>query len=96
VLIFGRSRSAMKEGIVVLSSKQLEALIEEVVERILQQTNSPTVPEEWLSLKEACAYLTVSKPTLYRMRLNGVLKGRTIGRKVLFRRSELDAFLEKC
>ena len=53
------------------------------------------MPEEWLTLEEAAAYLKVSKPTIYRFCSEGCLpfyKLAGTGQR-RFKRSDLDALL---
>jgi excisionase family DNA binding protein len=55
-----------------------------------EQTTDPLLTE-----KDACAYLRVSKRNLYCWRMAGLVPYFKIGRAVRFRRSELDAALER-
>ena len=48
-----------------------------------------------LTEKDACAYLRVSKRNLYCWRMAGLVPYFKIGRAVRFRRSDLDAALER-
>ena len=48
----------------------------------------------WLSNDEAMEYLQVSRPTLQRYRDSGKLPSGKIGSKVIYRRDDLDAFVE--
>ena len=45
--------------------------------------------------KQTCAYLNVSKRNLYCWRMAGLISYFKIGRAVRFRKSELDAALER-
>lgn len=51
--------------------------------------------EELLTLDGAADYLSVSKPTLYRMLDRGEVKGAKVGRQWRFRQSDLDGYLER-
>ena len=48
-----------------------------------------------LTEKDACAYLRVSKRNLYCWRMAGLIPYFKIGRAVRFRKSDLDAALER-
>jgi len=48
---------------------------------------------ELLTRDEACSLLRVSPATLWRCAIEGKLKSVNIGRKVLYRRAELDRFI---
>ena len=52
-------------------------------------------PFPLLTEKDACAYLKVSKRNLYCWRMAGLVPYFKIGRAVRFRKSELDAALER-
>jgi excisionase family DNA binding protein len=55
-----------------------------------EQATDPLLTE-----KDACAYLKVSKRNLYCWRMAGLVPYFKIGRAVRFRRSEVDAALER-
>ena len=59
-------------------------------------TDSPRTEDldkQLLTEKEACAYLRVSKRTLYCWRMAGLIPYFKIGRAVRFKKTELDAAL---
>jgi excisionase family DNA binding protein len=61
-------------------------------------TDSPRnedLDHQLLTEKEACAYLRVSKRNLYCWRMAGLIPYFKIGRAVRFKKSELDAALNK-
>ncbi len=58
-------------------------------------TPAPGEPEELLTLDDAAEYLSVSKPTLYRMLDRGEVKGAKVGRQWRFRQSDLSTYLER-
>lgn len=51
--------------------------------------------KESLTTKEVCEMLEVSRATLYRARKEGILKPVRLGRFLRFKRTEIDAFIEK-
>ena len=55
-----------------------------------EQTTDPLLTE-----KDACAYLRVSKRNLYCWRMAGLIPYFKIGRAARFRKSEVDAALER-
>lgn len=52
----------------------------------------------WLNADEAAAYLNLKKSTLYKKTCRGEILFHKPGKKLMFRRSELDSFIElsKC
>ena len=74
------------------------ALSDEDVERIAQRVaaltagSSPTDP--WLSISEAAEHLRAKPQRLYDLVSTGRLKPAKDGRRLLFRRSVLDRYLE--
>ena len=56
----------------------------------------PTQPETYLTQEEVSKLLKVSRRTVQNYRAKGLLKGLRVSDKFLrFRRSDVDAFLEK-
>jgi excisionase family DNA binding protein len=47
------------------------------------------------SIEDSCAYIDVSRPTLYRLLDQGVLPSLHIGRRRLILRRDLDKFLQE-
>jgi len=48
-----------------------------------------------LSVKQTCVYLNCSRATLHRLEDAGVLVPKRFGRKVLYDRADLDAYIQK-
>ena len=57
--------------------------------------NSPLISDPIFTLSEAAQYIRCSKVFIWQRRRAGDLVGLHAGRKVLFRKSELDRFLVK-
>ena len=58
-------------------------------------SSPPPEPARFLSFKDACAYCGhIARSTLHRWRQNG-LASYNVGGRVLFKTSDLDAFVEK-
>lgn len=53
-------------------------------------------PTSVLTVEEACDYLRISRSGLYRIMKSDRLRPAHIGRRTVFRRSDVDAFLETC
>ncbi len=69
------------------------AIAAKVVELIDQRAVNAREPEPWISVDEAAAYIGKPKSRLYQLAAaNEIPHGRD-GRSILFRRSELDAYL---
>jgi excisionase family DNA binding protein len=47
------------------------------------------------STKEVAEFLRISRQTLYRIRLDGVLSFRRVGGRVVFTQQDLDEFLDR-
>ena len=59
--------------------------------RDLQEFDADVLNKKtYLTVKEACAYLEISRTTLYRLRKMGYVPQIGIGSKVLFKREDLD------
>ena len=49
----------------------------------------------WLSEKEACAYTSLSPRSLHDAREDAKITFRQMGRKIIYRREDLDKFIER-
>jgi excisionase family DNA binding protein len=74
--------------IAIAVAEQLTPLISQ-----FKQTGNP--PEDvYLTRKEAGVYIKLSPPTLHLYTKKGLLKAHKIGRRVLYKKSELDASMK--
>lgn len=87
-------------GIILHSTPipELRAMIGEVIEEKLNcfkpsTTNPPRSDKEYLSRKEVCDLLQISKATLHYWTKDGTLKGYRIGSRVLYKTFEVEAAL---
>ena len=69
------------------------AIIPELYKQ-LSEKFQPQQPEEFLSRNEVCALLKINLTTLWRYTNKGLLTGYNLEKKVLFKRSEIEAYLE--
>lgn len=91
-----------KKPAVYLTVEELSLMLGFVVEAKLKEFSpiisiAQAIPEktEYLSYTEAVAYLKISRPSFVTLRREGKMKGMRVGEKrVLFSRSELDAYLQ--
>jgi len=65
--------------------------VERIAQRVLAAGSSPSDP--WLSIEEAAEHLRAKPQRLYDLVSTGRLKPAKDGRRLLFRRSWLDAYL---
>lgn len=82
-----------KTKIVVLSEDELEALIERAVEKALSKRGSFT--RKWLTQKEACEYVGVSRQTLRTREIEGKVTGYRDGQAVRYLIEDLDNMVRK-
>lgn len=87
-----------KKPAVYLTVDELIHLFGSVIESKLKEfkpTPQPVpVKEEHLNYSQAVAFLKISKPTFVKLRRDGKIKGTRVGlRRVLFSRSDLEAYL---
>lgn len=59
------------------------------------EASKPSEEEKYLSADEVAKELQVTKPTLWRWNKNCYLQPVKIGRKLLYRKSDVDALLER-
>lgn len=82
-----------KTKIVVLSEDELEALIERAVEKALSKRESFT--RKWLTQKEACEYVGVSRQTLRTREIEGKVTGYRDGQAVRYLIEDLDNMVRR-
>ncbi len=76
-----------------LPPELLEAIAARAAE--LVEDRVAEAPEPWLDVHEAAEYLRCKPQRIYDLVSQGRLRHRKDGRRLLFRRSELDAYLEE-
>jgi excisionase family DNA binding protein len=74
-----------------------DALIEIIVNRVLERLEARERPETepWMNVAEAAAYLACPVSRVYALVSKRAIPCRKDGRRVVFRRSELDRYLEQ-
>ena len=82
-----------KIKIVVMSEDELEDLIERAVEKALSKRGSFT--RKWLTQKEACEYVGVSRQTLRIREIEGKVTGYRDGQAVRYLIEDLDNMVRR-
>lgn len=82
-----------KTKIVVMSEDELEALIERAIEKALSKRGSFT--RKWLTQKEACEYVGVSRQTLRTREIEGKVTGYRDGQAVRYLIEDLDNMVRR-
>jgi excisionase family DNA binding protein len=87
-----------KKPAVYLTVDELTLLFGSVIDAKLKEFKPTPQPlpviEEHLNYSQAVAFLKISKPTFTKLRREGKIKGMKVGlRRVLFNRSDLEAYL---
>ena len=72
----------------------MEQLLEQVTDT-LSQLAVDQLQREWMSQREAEEYLGLGRHSLLRYRNRGELVYSQPGKKIMYRRGDLDAFLER-
>ena len=83
---------------VFMPVSDLKRLIQEIVDGELQKVtyySQRNAPDENMTLEEAATYCKVCSRTLVSRVIQGKLTNGGTGRKYLFRKSDLDAFMFK-
>ena len=81
-------------------SPELIGIIEVTAKMVVQQLSLERLVADkfcsrLLTVKETCSYLNCSRATLRRLEEAGVLVPKRFGRKVLYDRADLDAYILK-
>jgi excisionase family DNA binding protein len=79
-----------------LFRQMLTETVREVVREEFAALQSPAPAEEdgLLTIEEVCERLSISKTTLWTLRRNGEIAGHNVGRRVLFKASDVNALVE--
>jgi excisionase family DNA binding protein len=86
------SRPAVPLALTIeLSGEQIEAIAERVAGLL---ADAQPTPAEWLNANDAAKHLACTRDRLYDLVQLGKLEPRRDGRRLLFRRSDLDAYIE--
>ena len=65
-------------------------------QKIQQKLHGAPVPaDEFLTVKQVCAYLKLCRTSVWRYSKMGILKPHKIGGRILYARSSIDLFLRK-
>lgn len=84
-----------KDDLVVVRRHELEALIQQAVRRGLAEWSTPTEASEWVDTATAAELLGVHPRTVTKLARNEELPASRIGKLWRFRRSDIEAFLER-
>lgn len=77
-----------------LDDQALEALADKLAPLLADRLSQDPAASPWLNAEEAAHYLACSRDRLYDLVQIRKLQPRRDGRRLLFRRSDLDAYLE--
>lgn len=77
-----------------LDDHALDVLAERLAPRLAARLASPTVVDSWLGSDQAAEYLGCSRARIHDLVGLGKLSPRRDGRRLRFRRTDLDAYLE--
>lgn len=76
-----------------LTAEQLDVLADAVAERLAASQPAPEL-DGWLNTRQAAAYMACTADRLHDLVARRVLSPRRDGRRLLFKRSDIDAYLE--
>ena len=87
---------------IVLSESELQGLLGPIVQQAVENAiakakGTPACQpegEDYLTLKQAAKYLHISRPTFIALRKSGAFPAHPVGNRHLFRRSELEAYVQ--
>ena len=72
----------------------LRAIVNNEVSKVLQEKEQEKKPEKTYSRDEVCKLAHISKPTLWKKTKSGEIRATNIGRRVVYRESEVKKLLE--
>jgi excisionase family DNA binding protein len=77
-----------------LDDAALDELADRLAPRLVDRLGQNKEPPPWLNASEAASFLACSRERLYDLVQLHKLEPRRDGRRLLFRRSDLDAYLD--
>jgi excisionase family DNA binding protein len=80
-------------GFALTVTPDLVDAIADRVARVLESRSGPAEPEGWIGVHAAAAHLACKPQRIYDLVSQGRVPFRRDGRRVLFRRSDLDGYL---
>lgn len=86
----------MEQALFSIPLDQLEPLIKGWVKEVINESKEVNIivePEERMSREELAKYLNASVPTIDRYKANGIFPYYQTGRKIYFKKSEVDEAL---
>jgi len=89
----------MKRNVMIVDEDLFDKLmrkIDKLSEKVenIGLTSNDGFKEKWYVSDEVCKLINVSKRTLQKMRDNNTLKYRKAGRKIYYKASDIEAYLE--
>lgn len=83
------------EGIILVTRDELDEIIQSSVKKAIGEINSrqPENSGDLLSISDACKYLNLSKPTLYRFTSQNLIPFIKKSQKLYFRKLDLEAWI---
>ena len=80
--------------LITMPDIQIEVLTDEV--KTLSARNTPSLKDKWLITDEVCKLLDVSKRKLQQMRTQNVIKYKKSDKKIYYKASDIQNYLEGC
>ena len=81
------------ESIILTTPLELKAIVADAVSAALKYAPKSAAPDEYMTVAEAVKFLKISKVSLWHARREGRITALLSGRKVLFRRADLENLL---
>ena len=80
----------------LIGADELKSIVEAAIRKIMLELKEDTpVLDEWLTTKQVCKKLHVSKSTIVNWRNSGKLKSHKIGNRILFKREQILAKIKE-
>lgn len=85
----------MKDSIIITEKTELETLIQNCLRKVLSEqiSGTPKVEDEIINIKQAAIFLNLAPQTLYGFTSKHTIPFLKRGKKLYFRKSELETWL---
>jgi excisionase family DNA binding protein len=75
------------------AQQEILVLLQQLAQKQEQKQKEEAVALTYLTTAETCAFLKICRKTLYKFRMEGKIRYSKIGRKVLFKQTDLEFFV---
>lgn len=85
----------MPQAIYMITPDQLKEYAEEVAQKILEGTKTVNSCDNLLTVEDVCAKFKVNRVTVWRWEIDGILKGKRMGRRKYYAAADIEKIMNE-